>query len=90
MDYKLEPGPATATLRFESFAHHQIMGLMPVGSDLAAGNTKDGRIKVLGFGVSGDAWSNRQSAPLGWSGWSDFGYANGASLCLSATHSPQP
>ena len=43
-------------------------------TQLAAGNTADGRIQLFGVGANGDVWSNWQSLGGGnWNGWVDFG-----------------
>ena len=43
-------------------------------SQLAAGNTADGRIQIFAIGSNGEIWSDWQtSSGGGWSGWTDFG-----------------
>ena len=72
------------------------LGLMPLGSDLAVGNTQDGRVQAFGIGRNGDVWSSWQLTPSGgkppipfWQQpWPDFGNANGANLCFCQTTAP--
>lgn len=71
------------------------LGLVPLGSDLAVGNTQDGRVQAFGIGSNGDIWSSWQLTPAGgqppiplWNPWSDFGNANGANLCFCQTSAP--
>lgn len=56
------------------------LGRMRVASDLAVGNTQDGRIQLFGVAGNGDVWANWQNASYDWNGWADFGDANGAAL----------
>jgi hypothetical protein len=56
------------------------LGGMRIGSDLAVGNTQDGRIQLFGAGGNGDIRANWQNGAHGWNGWADFGDAQGANL----------